>query len=471
MSMSVAQLEATIQRLEMQLDSLKEDYRTLQDYSSKASVETQDMIKKVRSFCTSILERDITTGEVTSASIMNMSLGEMLNAAESSYRKELHRNQLIYSQFAKKLEEKIQIISGLETQNSQLQIKLSRCSDYTSLPDPMEEAENQSAAVTFNHLNGGAQPAAVNNADKLPDDISVDSFTKAVIKETSADQVSTAKKTKTMVLNDLNEVEQMMSDTKWDIFEAMGKEGISEFSELEKYVLDKYADDKKPTTTTIRKSINDLKNANLIKTMKIKTGYRWFFVHEFKPNGELIFIQKFRTQPVMSEIARLTKDHDNPIHGYSIKDSADILKNIHKYESVSTDRKANYRKISNHRSSIPDIICVKDGVTYFYEVECGNHTQKDFNDKCNKLKCLSADIYFIVPTSEILKKLSIQIEEWIKDSGGRDALAKANITVYLTTINYLATMEWHTVFKMDQDEPILLNSTTPLEKTEANKEE
>lgn len=106
------------------------------------------------------------------------------------------------------------------------------------------------------------------------------------------------------------------------------------------------------------------------------------------------------------------------------------------------------------------IVCCQTNSIEYYEVECGNHHQSDFNDKCNKLKSITQNLYFITQNKEIAEnRLKPQIEKWIA-SCGKEQLRLTGITVYLTSITDLAMQKWSYVFNMKDDKPICIENET-----------
>ena len=96
----------------------------------------------------------------------------------------------------------------------------------------------------------------------------------------------------------------------------------------------------------------------------------------------------------------------------------------------------------------------------YYEVECGNHHQSDFDDKCDKLKSFTRNLFFITPNRETAeKKLKPQIEQWIK-ARGRSQLLLSGVTVYLTGISDLAQDRWTYVYNMQDEKPIYTPAPT-----------
>lgn len=113
--------------------------------------------------------------------------------------------------------------------------------------------------------------------------------------------------------------------------------------------------------------------------------------------------------------------------------------------------------MGENRRCIPDIVCCGDGVIDYFEVDCGNHLQSDFNDKCNKLKSITKNLHFIAPTrDDMMDKLKPQIEKWISACGGPYALVQSGITVYLTSIHDFSAGKWAYIYNMEGEEPVCL---------------
>lgn len=122
--------------------------------------------------------------------------------------------------------------------------------------------------------------------------------------------------------------------------------------------------------------------------------------------------------------------------------------------------------LPNGKVCIPDIVCCQKNSIDYFEVECGNHHQSDFNDKCNKLKKITQNLYFVTPNKEVAdKRLKPQIEKWIK-SCGASQLKLSGVTVYLTSVSDLAAQKWSYVFDMQKDEPIHLEDDTTSDETD-----
>ena len=150
----------------------------------------------------------------------------------------------------------------------------------------------------------------------------------------------------------------------------------------------------------------------------------------------------------------IIKEHASLQHGYMIKDASILIKQLEFYNSVTTGRRDNFIKLENGRSVIPDIIAIFSEETDYFEVECGNHKQIDFNDKCSKLASITDRIIFIGRSFDAITNiLKPQIEKWINNVG-REQLHQLDKTVYLASIIDIKKNRWSYVFDMEYEEPI-----------------
>lgn len=477
---NIKAMEATIQRLEMQVAVEKEKSANLQQYMNRASSETQDMIAKFRSFCAVILEKSIASEEINSSEISSMSLDELLDAAQNSYRKEGVKTQEIFNKFAERLEAKNRQIYAHELMITQLQTKLAKCNDYSSLDNPQQESSAATTAVTMQtpEVQMPTAQSAV-PSEELENEVNQEIDDIVIQSESINDQVSTylkeqniaAKKdTPTRIYSntlyggrDLSKIEAGLTDLEWYIIELIGSSGISEKPIIIDNLLAKVGDT--CSKTKIRNNVTALTNKQVILEYRVTTGFRWFNLCELSVDGELLYKERFGKEPVESEMSKIRKAHDNIDHGYGIKDTAIALDKLG-YSGVTIDRKANFIRIDDTRASIPDIVATKDGKTYYFEYECANHHSDDFSDKCHKLSMITDSLYFICPNSDACAKLERQIKQWIEKEGGRDKLLSANIKVYLTSTTALSKDVWTTVYDMESDEPKRYDSADKTETTE-----
>ena len=87
-------------------------------------------------------------------------------------------------------------------------------------------------------------------------------------------------------------------------------------------------------------------------------------------------------------------------------------------------------------------------------MECGNHHQIDFNDKCNRLVSLSRSIIIVGGSrNEVTMILKPQVENFIRFKG-RNVLKISQTHIYLFSISDLSKgiITYH--YDMSWDEPI-----------------
>lgn len=240
----------------------------------------------------------------------------------------------------------------------------------------------------------------------------------------------------------------------WKTFRIIVSKGISEEKEAIETVIDDLIVEDRicHSKDSVWRSVKRLTGANLLKSNRIHTGYRPLNVLQISEVGRMAYMQTFKKNPARFECEKMVSDHNSILHGYMIKDVKHIL-NQFGYETVTTGRKENVIHLYDGGGfCIPDVIVHGKPAKYF-EVECGNHNQYDFDEKCDRLKIITNKLYFIVRSrSDAKVKLLPQIESWVKKNRG--TLRFNNIKVYLTSMRDLANNSCTYIFDPHFDEPI-----------------
>lgn len=187
--------------------------------------------------------------------------------------------------------------------------------------------------------------------------------------------------------------------------------------------------------------------------VKVKTTISFFY---FSIKGSRIFEILFQEKPIMSMAEKLIAEHDNLVHGYGIFLTAEILKENERFRSVNIWNRKHPLKIREGMSYIPDIICTTlDGKQMYIEYECGNHTQTNFNGKCNKMLNFTNTLNFIVPNRKGEEIINSQVRKWI-DNKGIEALNYVKIRVtsaaIIKDVNLLEDSSWHFVYNLSKRE-------------------
>lgn len=136
--------------------------------------------------------------------------------------------------------------------------------------------------------------------------------------------------------------------------------------------------------------------------------------------------------------------------------TAEILKENERFRNVNIWNRKHPLKIREGMSYIPDIICTTlDGKQMYIEYECGNHTQTNFNGKCNKMLNFTNTLNFIVPNRKGEEIINSQVRKWI-DNKGIEALNYVKIRVtsaaIIKDVNLLEDSSWHFVYNLSKRE-------------------
>lgn len=456
---SVRELELIIQRLNSQLDSKNEQIAELNAFIQQATDNTQELIRNFRAFCIKVLESELAYGDITSRDLESMSLNDLLARARNMLKQNQEKARSIYDTFKERLTQKNQMIQGLTDQVSQLKFMIDNAEKM--LNEPYEEPEDllrTPAYMLDTNTSLDALRPSVSVTTVVDENERVVDFAGAADKN-AVELVSDAK----LYIQDISKITANMKQIHWDALRLIVENGVSEMSKAKMFIYEQLKDENEPIgSDKASRIIKHLVTLMIFKQIKVSTGIRWFMVLSLTEVGSKIYFNEYHKKPAETEYQKIVREHENATHGYTIKDAVQILEDTGRYRSVSMSRRGNLIKLPDGRVSVPDIVCCLPNSIEYYEVECGNHHQSDFDDKCDKLKSFTQNLFFITPNREIAeKKIKPQIEQWIK-SRGRSLLLLSNITVYLTSISDLAAGRWTYVFNMQDENPVF--TPTPQKK-------
>lgn len=455
---SVRELELIIQRLNSQIESKNEQIAELNAFIQSATDNTQELIRNFRAFCVKVLESELAYGDITSRELEMMTLEELLSRARNMLKQNQEKARSIYDTFKERLTQKNQMIQGLTDQVSQLKFMIDNAEKMFNTPyEEPEDLKRTAAYMLDNDSELEKIRPAISNTTIAGKNERVVTFDGSET-PTNGEAVANGK----LYVQKLELITEQMKDHHWEALKVIVESGVSEVSRAKSLLIEKVRDNGEVISyEKATRIIKHLTTLLLFSQIKINTGIRWFMILTLTETGRTLYIDRNHKEPAETEYQRLVREHDNAEHGYIIKDVCQILKDTGKYRSVSMSRKSNMIKTSDNRTCIPDIVCcMKDGIEY-YEVECGNHHQSDFNDKCDKLKSITPNLFFVAPNRETVdKKLKPQIEGWIR-THGRQLLQISGTVVYLTSISDLAAGRWTYVYNMQDDKPIYTASNTP----------
>ena len=460
---SVRELEIIVQRLNTQIESKNEQIAELNAFIQSATENTQELIRNFRAFCIKVLESELAYGDISSRDLEAMSLNDLLSRAKNMLKQNQEKARGIYDTFKERLTQKNQMIQGLTDQVSQLKFMIDNAEKMFSEPYERPEDEKRAAAYLLDtNTPLDALRPSMSMTTVAGENERVIDFEGAADKD-AVEIVSSGK----MFIQNLDKVREQIKDVHWETLKYIVESGVSEMSAAKLVVRECFAEKGEPISPDrANRYIKHLITLMVFTQEKINTGIRWFTVLNLTDTGRRLYINKFLSNPIENEYQRIIREHGSAEHGYTIKDVAQILEDTGKYRSVSMSRRGNTITLPNNRLCIPDIVCCQSNSIEYYEVECGNHHQSDFNDKCNKLKTITQNLYFITQNKDVAEnRLKPQIEKWIT-SCGKHQLRLSGITVYLTSISDLAMQKWSYVFNMKDDQPICIENDTNEPNTE-----
>lgn len=232
---------------------------------------------------------------------------------------------------------------------------------------------------------------------------------------------------------DFDSVKSRLGPLECEIIRLIGAEGLSLYSDIEERL-----NNIGGTKSKNESAYNNLKGLgviecldgdNLLKTMKRSGGVRVLWLS--KSVGNVVYQDLFKKKPVVSEQATLIAENDNLVHGYSIKECAEVLNDLG-FQNISYKRKENTIDLGSGKKWIPDIIAVDpvSGNRVFFEVEYGNHSNEDFSEKLTKANMKASVLRIITANSNIKAKMVKQVEYWLSKRGDRSTSMEISICTY-----------------------------------------
>ena len=242
-----------------------------------------------------------------------------------------------------------------------------------------------------------------------------------------------------------------------EIFRIIVSSGVSEEKDakdiVKKIFTDKYSSSL--GLDVIWRTIKTLSDCGLLDKIRIATGYRPFNILIVTEVGKQLYRKLFLKEPPKQEHQKLKKDHSSILHAYMIKDVKTILEKTGKFSKVTIGRSENRIPLYEEKAVIPDVIGYTNNFpSCFIEVECGNHNQEQFNEKCNKLAHLTRFIIIVGRSrDDVTNLLKPQVDRFIRFRG-RESLKVAEIHIYLYSIADLSKGKITYHYDMSSDEPI-----------------
>ena len=236
------------------------------------------------------------------------------------------------------------------------------------------------------------------------------------------------------------------------VMRIIGEKGISQSKDI---LMECVQQDQGLSNARLRSSLKFLKGLQILTEEELRVWAK-ISIFYFTPKGRKIYELLFDEKPTLSEAEKLLAEHTSLTHGYGILKTAELIRAHNDFISVNEWNRKNPIQISAGSSYIPDIICETAGGRKFYiEYECANHTQVNFNAKCNKMLSVSTILNFIVPNRAAEEAINSQIRQWIINKG-REAISHATIRVttiaLIADVNLIENKSWHFVYNLSKSE-------------------
>lgn len=232
---------------------------------------------------------------------------------------------------------------------------------------------------------------------------------------------------------DIKKTKNLLTDVEIKIIELVGKKGISEYPELLAECTSLGITESK-FDTAFNKMSKDyfILDVEQPQTMNRKRGVRVCSLSN--DVGKNLFIDLFKSKPVLSEKEKLQRENDNLVHGYSIKEVAQILES-RGYNNITYDRKANTFEISGNSKWIPDITALHPttGRMEYFEVEMGTHTKEDFANKLDKANFRAKVLMIVVQSTIVQQRIINKVKDWLAEKDRK----KVSLEVRVLTIKDL----------------------------------
>ena len=438
--------------------NLEEQLTTKEEAWAKKMAQYKTVDKNARELCEMILAKDrnemVLGSEYSWSSLPTL---EMIQKAERAFKEYNQKRLKLMAQVMDLAEHRREIIEGLTDQISQLRnegVEIPEVEEITAaaetkkreekalgrIPQQMKKAaEDQHIQVIIEDENDEIQEveAALLEA-------SVRENVQAKVLPNSTPIIQSQKKQKLLSkakekteahMIDLNDIKDKLTDIMLLVMRSIGEQGISKYSEIENWVIKEDPNVKKGI---VRSSTQELTSLQVLDRQYIHTPLNSkSMVFCLSDIGKRIYFISFHQKPVLSEMEKIIREHDNLDHGYGILDAHKILEDSGIYDAVSSFNRTKAIPVpgGNGKVYVPDLIGQKGKIKDYYEYEMGTHTQTDFNAKCNKMVKLMRTLNFIAPNKEILlQKIKPKIDGWIKDRG---TTSLKNIQVRATTVKAL----------------------------------
>ena len=198
------------------------------------------------------------------------------------------------------------------------------------------------------------------------------------------------------------------------IAKILGEQGYSEFPLIQQEAKKYGISENRFETLISNMEKEDIVEVIKVTTFQRNTGLRLISLKD--EVGTMLYKEVFKKEPVKSEMEIIRAENDNYEHGYSIKDTLNVLKENYGFEDVSMSRKTNTIHISSGDAKvwIPDIIGVNPITKKkeYFEVEMGTYTNDDFAYKLDKALYTTNELKIITSNKIQADRILGKVKAW-----------------------------------------------------------
>jgi len=262
----------------------------------------------------------------------------------------------------------------------------------------------------------------------------------------SPDFVETEKETIMELFDEnINDYINNLSTNQEFILGIIGQTGLSRNPDLRDFLTNHeegsqiYVKGKRFDYQSLSNDVAILRDKGILLDDKLSLGGNGgsssMIIFELSDVGKQCFKMIFKDNPVIAEKRRIVEHHSSLEHGYLIKDSSKIFREMGM--TVHTDlSKVTFKIDSKTRKVFDFLVEDKDGKTMHIEVERGTHTKEDFFYALDKIYQITKEFYFITPNETVkTKKTKQMFFSWVTERLG--GIQKADVILNITTIDTL----------------------------------
>ena len=242
---------------------------------------------------------------------------------------------------------------------------------------------------------------------------------------------------------DLAGVEVSLSPIQTELINILGSKGFSDIQEIANEMLTiepKRRDRERSFSQQLYTAYNELGAKRVLEVTKVKVPLReksQVSLVRLALTGEKLYKRMTGTNPVVSEMSSLIKEHDNLEHAYAIKTLYIGMLQTGEYKTCDMHCRKNKNLATGegNKSYIPDIYVEpysRDKKIYI-EYERGFGADSVMKEKCDKMILFTRELYFITKDKETVNKLYDSIVKWKTEAVRRGTYAK----VFITTLQQL----------------------------------